>query len=340
MRLAMHYWLIAHPDVNYPLGGVKQIHRLAECILLAGRQATLIQDSDAFHPGWFTSSLPTISYEDWVKRKASGLLNPNHNIVVAPEMYLNIVFSYAKDLPIVLFNQNVSYSFGPIEKLEYWKPSAVIPLYHDTRILHVLCVSESDRHLLINGFGLSPETVSCVRNGIEVDQCQPRGIKSRSMVGLPRKNQRDLSVVRFLLQQQPWMNRWEWVEIARQPHAAVINQLQRSALFLSFGHPEGFGLPVAEAMACGCAVVGYSGLGGRELFQLGRHYGTVEEVAVGDWLGMVRAAERIDRQLTADPEGFSNRLLAVSKEIRRLYSPEKMLKSVQSALSRVEATLR
>ena len=86
MHLSMHYWLIVHPDVSYPLGGVKQIHRLAECIRLAGRQATLIQDSESFHPGWFASSLPTIAHHDWVARKKSGKINPKCNIVVAPEM--------------------------------------------------------------------------------------------------------------------------------------------------------------------------------------------------------------------------------------------------------------
>ena len=101
------------------------------------------------------------------------------------------------------------------------------------------------------------------------------------------------------------MRRWECVEIVSQPHASVIELLQGSAMFLSFGHPEGFGLPVAEAMACGCAVVGYSGLGGRELFELGDRFGTVEEVAVGDWLGVVRAAERVDRQLATDAKDFS-----------------------------------
>ena len=35
-------------------------------------------------------------------------------------------------------------------------------------------------------------------------------------------------------------------------------------LFLSCGHPEGFGLPLAEAIACGCLVVGYHGLAGRD----------------------------------------------------------------------------
>jgi glycosyltransferase involved in cell wall biosynthesis len=335
----MHYWLVVHPDVGHPLGGVKQIHRLAECILLAGRQVSLIQDSETFHPGWFTSSLPTIAYSDWVQRRDRGELNPDTNVVVVPELYLNALFDYPGKLPVVVFNQNGYYSFGAITRTSYWKPTAVISTYHDKRIVHVLCVSQFDQDLLINGFGLKPESVCCIRNGLEVDLCRPQGMKSRRMAAMPRKNQRDVAVVRDLLKQQPWMDHWEWVEIAGQSHNRVIEQLQSCALFLSFGHPEGFGLPVAEAMACGCAVVGYSGLGGRELFQLGRPYGTVQEVAVGDWLGMVRAAERIDRQLATDPEGFSNRLLAVSKEIRRLYSPEKMLVSVQEALSRIEATL-
>ena len=335
----MRFWLAVHPDVDRPLGGVKQIHRLAECIQRSGRQATLIQDSDAFHPGWFTSDLPTIAFRDWVKRRDSGVLDPATDVVIVPETFANVVFGYAGKLPIVLFNQNGSYSFGLNTTPQYWKPSSVLDVYHDQRIIHVLCVSRSDHDLLIQGFGLKPESVSCVRNGLEVDYCRPQGSKSRQMAVMPRKNERDVAVVRALLRQRPWMDQWEWVEIAGQSHDAVIDQFQRSALFLSFGHPEGFGLPVAEAMACGCAVVGYSGLGGRELFQLGRRHGTVEEVAFGDWLGVVRAAERVERQLAADPEDLATRLLAASDEIRHLYSPSKMFMSVQSALSRIEASI-
>ncbi len=335
----MHYWLVVHPDVNHPLGGVKQIHRLAECILLAGRQATLIQDSESFHPGWFKSSLPTVAYRDWAQRRDQGEFGSDGNVVVMPELHLDRVFDYPGNLPVVIFNQNGYYSFGPIKTPYYWKPKKVLGTYRDKRIVHVLCVSQFDRDLLVNGFNLKSEEVSIVRNGLEVDLCHPQGMKSRRMAAMPRKNQRDVAVVDHLLHQHNWMDQWEWVGIVDQAHKQVIEQFQSCALFLSFGHPEGFGLPVAEAMACGCAVVGYSGLGGRELFELGRHYGTVEEVAVGDWLGMVRAAERIDRQLTTDPEGFSKRLLAVSRLIRRLYSPEKMLASVKAALPRIEASV-
>ena len=54
-------------------------------------------------------------------------------------------------------------------------------------------------------------------------------------------------------------------------------------IFLSFGHPEGFGLPVAEALASQCAVVGYDGIGGRELFNLSSNYGLSEMVPYGDY---------------------------------------------------------
>ena len=43
-------------------------------------------------------------------------------------------------------------------------------------------------------------------------------------------------------------------------------ELRRAALFVALGREEGFGLPVAEALASGCPVVGFHGMGGRELF--------------------------------------------------------------------------
>ena len=61
MADAPRYWLALHPDVHKPIGGVKQMHRLAEAITANGRQATLIQLDAAFHPGWFSSDVNTVS---------------------------------------------------------------------------------------------------------------------------------------------------------------------------------------------------------------------------------------------------------------------------------------
>jgi glycosyltransferase involved in cell wall biosynthesis len=46
----------------------------------------------------------------------------------------------------------------------------------------------------------------------------------------------------------------------------VADTLGGTTVFVSLGHTESFGLPVAEALASGCLVVGYDGGGGHELF--------------------------------------------------------------------------
>ena len=334
----MRYWLVAHPDISRAIGGVKQMHRLAECISRVGREATLIQEDASFHPGWFESNVSTISFKDWLSLRNSGSLNPSRDIVIVPETYIGGVFEYVGKLPIVLFNQNGAYSFGADHR-RYFKPDSVISRYRDPRILHVFCVSQSDKNLLVDGFKLNPEDVTWIHNSIEVDTFRPNGTKVPRMALMPRKNPMDVAVVQALLRQQSWMDRWELVQIVSQPHKVVVDILQRSLLFLSFGHPEGFGLPVAEAMACGCAVVGYSGLGGRELFQIGASYRTVEEVAVGDWLGFVNAARRIDQQLKADSNDLVARLLQASNQIRRHYSIAEMEVSVRMGLSRIESKI-
>ena len=111
-------------------------------------------------------------------------------------------------------------------------------------------------------------------------------------------------------------------------HHDVLNTLYSSALFLSFGHPEGFGLPIAEALATGTAVIGYSGLGGRELFHIGKSFGVCWEIQFGDYHGFVSAFKQFNRLLTDDQMKVENRLLNASRMVRRFYSMDEMRASV------------
>ena len=331
----MRYWLVLRPDVSRPIGGVKQMHRLAEAIQVAGREATVIQESVDFHPGWFQSSVQTISFRDWVSLRDQSL-DPRHDVVIIPETFLQVVGQYSGGLPVVIFNQNGSYTFGLPGSKVLMKPSSAIHRYCRDEIAHVLCVSQYDLDLLSNSFLLGCDKVSCIRNGIEPN-CFPSGNKRRQIAYMSRKNPIDALVVVDLLRLQPWCREWEFVEISDCSHSDVINILRQTVIFLSFGHPEGFGLPVAEAMACGCAVVGYSGLGGRELFSLGNRFGVAKEVPLGDWPCFLRSVQEIDSLFKQDLYGFTNRLMSLSCSIRRLYSFDKMIGSVRIALDRIEA---
>lgn len=56
----------------------------------------------------------------------------------------------------------------------------------------------------------------------------------------------------------------EWIEIDGLPHAQVLERLRQARYFVSLQHMEGLGLPALEAMAAGCLVVGFAGVGGNE----------------------------------------------------------------------------
>ena len=55
------FWFLAYPDLPKPVGGIKQIHRLAEFISSTIHKAIVVQDTSSFHPNWFESNVETIA---------------------------------------------------------------------------------------------------------------------------------------------------------------------------------------------------------------------------------------------------------------------------------------
>lgn len=334
MESAPCYWFALHPDINRPIGGVKQIHRVAEAIVKSGRKAILIQDDPDFHPSWFSSNVDTISRICW--RQLSGL-NPLYNSVVLPETFIAALPTYSKSLPKIIFNQNAAYTFGLDTGSSPFNPRTVLDLYASNQLSHVMCVSRHDYQLLTSGLGLSDSKVSLIINGLETSLFKPSKYKKRQIAFMPRKNSRDCQIVLSLLASKSWMRGWSLVPIDGYPQEKVASILQDSMLFFSFGHPEGFGLPVAEALACGCAVVGYTGLGGKELFNLAKKFHVAKEIAYGDWLGFIDATFEFIQAFEKRPAWLFASLSASANSIRSVYNEHEMQKSVNVALEIYES---
>ena len=331
----MRYWFLLRPDVSRAIGGVKQIHRLVESITSTGRSAVIIQDDKDFHPGWFTSNVETISFNDWSKLCRKGF-DQSANCLVVPETFAASVFTYSKIIPVVIFNQNGSYSFGLSSSKSSFKPSALINLYRSNLVHHFICVSEYDYSLLSGPFGIPDNRLSLIRNGIESQHFRLKTPKSKIISYMPRKNVFDANVVTSLLNHQSWLDGWQIIPIKNFTHEQVISTLSSSLLFLSFGHPEGFGLPVAEALAAGCFVVGYSGLGGRELFNIGSKYNVAFDIPLGDWVAFVSAVQQVIQSIEYEPSNVLSRLSNCSNLICDTYSLESMSVSVVKALAAIE----
>ena len=102
---------------------------------------------------------------------------------------------------------------------------------------------------------------------------------------MPRKNKIHSDIVINLLSSQSFLKGWKIIPISGVSNADVVRILSRSKFFLPFGHPEGFGLPIAEALSAGCSLVGYHGLGGKELFDIAARYKCAYAVDYGDYYG-------------------------------------------------------
>ena len=202
-----------------------------------------------------------------------------------------------------------------------------------------MCVSEFDYRFLTTGLGLPDSKISLIPNSLDIFPRPPSFPASEKILSyMPRKNPKDSSIVLSLLSRLDCFSSWKVCSINNQSHDSVLSLLDSTSLFLSFGYPEGFGLPLAEAMASRCLVLGYSGLGGRELMNLGADLGTCASVELGDWTSFVEQFLLFDSLLTCHPEFVSHRLDAVSDLVLRKYSSDVSCASVERFLSCIESS--
>ena len=250
-----HFWFILHPDISRPIGGVKQIHRLCEALYANNCNASIVQDDAGFHPGWFSSNVKTISLSEWLSLKT---LDPCRHVVVLPETLIQVYHKYHPELPLIVFNQNSSYTFG-LGQSQLLSPYKVINFYRSAAVSHILCVSEYDKSYLVDFLGINAAKVSCLINAIE-PECKPSPVKKKKLVYMPRKNPRDSFIVSSLIQDSLYLDDWEILALKIFNMGMYCRNLREP--YLSFlWSPRGLWVAVAEAMACGCAVFGYSGLG-------------------------------------------------------------------------------
>ena len=325
------FWVVAYPDLEKPIGGIKQLHRISEILSALGHSSCLIQDSTSFHPNWFSSNVTTISKTEFFNDIS---LDPTLDVVILPETYVPIVHTIVdENIPRIIFNQNSSYTFG-IKSAQFYKPSVITSLYGFSSIKQVWCVSHHDRRFLSRSFSLSLDKVRLITNALDLPLLPPKVSKKRQIVYMPRKNREDSSIVTTLLNNSELATSWAIKPITGLSHDKVIAIMHESLIFLSFGFPEGFGLPVAEAMACGCAVIGYDGIGGRELYHHADQYpGLAFSIQYGDWYAFIEAIREFDRNLRLFESDILNDLHQLSIFIREKYCFDAMKSDVQAAIS-------
>ena len=125
---------------------------------------------------------------------------------------------------------------------------------------------------------------------------------------------------------------WRIQAIDGLNEVGVADLLQRSKIFMSFSHFEGFGLPPIEAALSGNQVIGYTGQGGKEYWR----GGIFEEIESGDVVGFARAVVRKVNELDSLPELPVHH--QVIDSLAQTYSQQQELRDLHNLIARLGLT--
>ncbi|KNC19401.1 hypothetical protein AC792_06635 [Arthrobacter sp. RIT-PI-e] len=230
-------------------GGVHVMTQHVRLLRDAGYEAWLWLPDPANRTDWIADDVPMLF----------GATTPMgaHDLLVLPETPTVQGRDPAPGGRKVVFNQNHFYTFAagaPGEDFPGWSPAPA-----------VWAVSAESRDVLAAALPGLP--VSVVPNPVDGELFTPRRTDRLRVSWFPKKRPREASLLKRLLAGDPRLAGVELVELVQAPRTEVASTLGSSAVFVALGHTESFGLPVAEALASGCLVVGYDGGGGHELFE-------------------------------------------------------------------------
>ena len=205
------------------------------------------------------------------------------------------------------------YLFG--EKFDL-DPSFVIRAYSSPNIIAVWTVSASDHSYAIDLLPVPSHRIHRIVNAIDESVFSFRFSTGKLIAYMPRKNSSHSRIVLELVKSQSWFKKsgWSFTPVSNKSLSEVSSILSQSSLFLSFGYPEGFGLPLAEAIVSGCMVVGYDGIGGSEISHLCRPFDVFSSVAFRDFHAFAKGVQSaVFSYDSLDSAKLSSRLLQASQ---------------------------
>ena len=231
-------------------GGVHVMTQHVQLLAAAGHRAFLWLPGPE-RPSWIDAAVPVL---------LGAIMDLGaDDLLVLPEVPLIPGVDPAPGARKVIFNQNHFYTYAaadPVPDAPYpgWSPAPM-----------VWAVSVESRDVLV---ALLPHLdVALVPNPVDGELFRPRTVTGQRVSWFPRKRPRESALLGQLLRADRRFTDVVLCPLVDSLRSEVAETLGSTTVFVSLGHSESFGLPVAEALASGCLVVGYDGGGGHELFQ-------------------------------------------------------------------------
>lgn len=299
------------PNNNHITGGVKQIYRQVEFLNKHGIPSYILQEKITKN-NWFSSDIP-IKYSPYIfkllrylfedrritfrkklklsyLKKISEKINKD-SVLVFPEIYGSRINEILPNIPKVIFNQGCYLTFNGFSINKNYPQN---PYNHKDTIATIVA---SDDALSYMNYAFPNTKTYKITLGINHSIFNYSDKKQKQICFMPRKLMEDARQVILILKLRKNLKDWKFIPIENKNEKEVAQIMKESTFFLNFNRCEGFGLPAAEAMACGCYVIGYHGQGGKEYFK--PEFSSIVES--GDIIQYVNEIEKIVKIYDKNP---------------------------------------
>ncbi len=289
------------PDFDVPSGGVRVIYRHVDLLNQEGIPAFVLHRRADFRCTWFEN-------ETRVAGSQETVVGPD-DIVVIGELAVPLLRNREPGTRFVVFNQNPHLTWQRV-------PEALVARYTTSPDLAAIVVVSQHSLEMVQYAAPSANAVR-VHNSIDPRLFFPGTAPTeRTISYMPRGGRDEAGQVLSMLRGRGLLQGWEVVPLQGMTEGEVADTLRRTTIFISFAYHEGFGLPAAEAMACGAYAVGFHGFAGREYFR--PEFST--PVDPGDVVALARAVQQVMEHEADEPGWCRSRGATAAAFIAREYS--------------------
>lgn len=275
------------PDFPQPSGGTKTLYRHVYRLRQLGYEAAIVHQRRGFTLTWHGYTVPALWLED---RPRFGV----EDTLVFPEVMLDYIrqtrnFGGRR----VVFALSWALDYARLRPGERWQ---------DFGISRVMAKSPVVKHFLEWYMEIA---VSLVDEFIDPARYfrQP-GSKQPQIAYLTRKDDTGTWLQAVLNRKGGPLSTYQWLPLRNLEEDMYAHHLRDAAVYVTTTTQEAMNVSVLEAMACGCLVVGYSGVGGNAYMVGQGERQNCILVENGNLPLLGETLEQVLRDLVADPQRY------------------------------------
>lgn len=279
------------PDFPQPSGGVKTLYRHVHRLCALGYDAYIVHRQRDFRLTWHDYPAPIL----WLSDRP--LLTPD-DVLVIPEVMHTLMQQTQRFAGQRIV---IALSWSPV----YWglQPGQS---WRDFGISRVMTVSPVIQDYVRWSMGLE---ATLYQEYVDPNLYHWEPDRKRLEVAyLTRKNRSGAWLQGVLQRRGAPLDQAAWRPLQNLAEAIYAQHLRTARIYLISHLQEGMNVSVLEAMACGCLVVGYSGIGGGVYMQGNGENRNCVLVENGNLPALGRALEEAITRLAHDPSDYTTEI--------------------------------